>query len=92
VAGQHISMGGAYSWLAHADAIDSTTMATDQTGAWVWDQVFGPWGQIWQQTGTRPRVAQILIFNVCVSAELNGVTMARCHIRPDTTVKTIFTF
>jgi RHS repeat-associated protein len=20
----------------------------------VWDQVFGPWGQIWQQTGTRP--------------------------------------
>ncbi|HXH49842.1 MAG TPA: hypothetical protein VNM47_10890, partial [Terriglobia bacterium] len=54
VAGQHISMGGTYSWLAHADAIDSTTMVTDQTGAVVWDQVFGPWGQIWQQTGTRP--------------------------------------
>jgi hypothetical protein len=33
------------------------------------------------------RVAQILIFNVCVSAELNGVKMARCHIRPDTTPK-----
>jgi RHS repeat-associated protein len=54
VAGQHISMGGTYSWLAHADAIDSTTMVTDQTGTPVWDQVFGPWGQIWQQTGTRP--------------------------------------
>jgi hypothetical protein len=38
------------------------------------------------------RVAQILIFNVCVSAELNVVKMARCHIRPDTTPKTIFTF
>ncbi|HXH50760.1 MAG TPA: hypothetical protein VNM47_15565 [Terriglobia bacterium] len=54
VAGQHISMGGTYSWLAHADAIDSTTIVTDQTGAVVWDQVFGPWGQTWQQTGTRP--------------------------------------
>jgi RHS repeat-associated protein len=54
VAGHHISMGGADSWLAHADAINSTTMVTDQTGAVVWDQVFGPWGQNWQQTGTRP--------------------------------------
>ena len=54
VAGQHISMGGGDSWLAHSDAIGSTTMVTDQTGAWVWDQVFGPWGHVWQQTGTRP--------------------------------------
>ena len=54
MAGQHISMGGADSWLAHSDAIGSTTMVTDQTGAWVWDQVFGPWGHVWQQTGTRP--------------------------------------
>jgi RHS repeat-associated protein len=54
VAGQHISMGGGDSWLAHSDAVDSTAMVTDETGAVVWDQVFGPWGQIWQQTGTRP--------------------------------------
>jgi RHS repeat-associated protein len=54
VAGQHISMGGGDSWLAHSDAIGSTTMVTDETGAWVWDQVFGPWGHVWQQTGTRP--------------------------------------
>jgi hypothetical protein len=27
VAGQHVSMGGADSWLAHSGAIDSTTMA-----------------------------------------------------------------
>ena len=54
MAGQHISMGGAHSWLAHSDAIGSTTMVTDETGAWVWDQVFGPWGHVWQQTGTRP--------------------------------------
>ena len=54
MAGQHISMGGGDSWLAHSDAIGSTTMVTDQTGAWVWDQVFGPWGHVWQQTGTRP--------------------------------------
>jgi RHS repeat-associated protein len=47
-------MGGGDSWLAHSDAIDSTAMVTDETGAMVWDQVFGPWGQIWQQTGTRP--------------------------------------
>jgi hypothetical protein len=53
VAGQHISMGGGDSWLAHSDAIDSTAMVTDETGAMVWDQVFGPWGQIWQQTRTR---------------------------------------
>ena len=32
-------------------------------------------------------MAQTLIFNVCVSAKLNGVKMARCHIRPDTTAK-----
>ena len=37
------------------------------------------------------RVAQTSIIDVCVSAKLNGVTMARCHIRPDTTAKTIFT-
>jgi hypothetical protein len=41
VAGQHISMGGTYSWLAHSDAIDSTTMVTDQTGAVVWDRAGG---------------------------------------------------
>jgi hypothetical protein len=37
------------------------------------------------------RVAQISIFDVCVSAKLRWVKMARCHIRPDTTPKTIFT-
>ena len=37
------------------------------------------------------RVAQILIFNVCVSATLNGVKMAQCHIRPDTTARVAHT-
>ncbi len=42
--------------LAHADAIGSTNMVTDQTGTPVWDVVHYPWGQVWQQTGTRQSV------------------------------------
>ena len=41
--------------LAHADAIGSTNMVTDQTGTPVWDVDYYPWGQVWQQTGTRGR-------------------------------------
>ena len=46
-------MGGASAFIDHADAIGSTTMETDPSGAAVWDVVNGPWGQAWQQTGTR---------------------------------------
>ncbi|HUX44956.1 MAG TPA: hypothetical protein VMV57_09415, partial [Terracidiphilus sp.] len=33
VAGQRVVMGGSTSWLRHADAVGTTTMLTDQTGA-----------------------------------------------------------
>jgi len=53
VAGQRLNMGGSSSFLAHADAIGSTNMVTDQAGTVVWDTVFYPWGQVWQEGGTR---------------------------------------
>ena len=53
VAGQQISMGGSSSYLRHADAVGSTTMVTDQAGNEDWDVNFYPWGQSWQQTGSR---------------------------------------
>ena len=46
-------MGGASAYIDHADAIGSTTMETDPSGTVVWDMVNGPWGQAWQETGTR---------------------------------------
>ncbi len=46
-------MGGASAFIDHADAIGSTVMETDPSGAVQWDVVNGPWGQVWQQTGTR---------------------------------------
>ena len=73
VAGQHISMGGADSWLAHSDAVGSTTMETDPAGAVQWDVTHYPWGRVFQEAGIRQsevvmgldwRVAQTLIFNV----------------------------
>ncbi len=53
VAGQRLNMGGASAYIDHADAVGSTTMETDPSGAVDWDVVNGPWGQVWQQTGTR---------------------------------------
>ncbi len=53
VAGQRLNMGGASAFIDHADAIGSTTMETDPSGTVDWDEVNGPWGQVWQETGTR---------------------------------------
>ncbi|HET7215934.1 MAG TPA: RHS repeat-associated core domain-containing protein [Terriglobia bacterium] len=53
VAGQRLNMGGANAYIDHADAVGSTTMETDPAGGVQWDIVRYPWGQIWQQTGTR---------------------------------------
>jgi RHS repeat-associated protein len=53
IAGQRLNMGGNSAYIDHADAIGSTTMDTDPSGTVVWDQVNGPWGQPWQQAGTR---------------------------------------
>ncbi len=53
VAGQRLNMGGASAYIDHADAIGSTVMETGPAGAVQWDVVNGPWGQVWQQTGTR---------------------------------------
>jgi hypothetical protein len=39
-------------WLFHPNALGSTTMMTDQTGAAILDQTFYPWGQAWQTVGT----------------------------------------
>jgi filamentous hemagglutinin len=47
-------MGGASAYIDHADAIGTTTMVTDPSGAVVWDITRYPWGQTWQQSGTRP--------------------------------------
>ena len=46
-------MGGSSGYIDHADAVGSTVMETDPSGAVDWDVVNGPWGQVWQQTGTR---------------------------------------
>jgi RHS repeat-associated protein len=54
VAGQRLNMGGASAYIDHSDAIGSTTMETDPAGGVQWDIVRYPWGQIWQETGTRP--------------------------------------
>ncbi|HUZ46448.1 MAG TPA: RHS repeat-associated core domain-containing protein, partial [Terriglobia bacterium] len=51
VAGERLQMGGSSSYLLHADAVGSTTMATDQAGTVDMDNLFYPWGQVWQQTG-----------------------------------------
>ncbi|HKT10306.1 MAG TPA: RHS repeat-associated core domain-containing protein, partial [Terriglobia bacterium] len=53
VAGQRLNMGGSSAYIDHADAVGSTTMETDPAGSMQWDIVYFPWGQIWQQTGTR---------------------------------------
>jgi len=53
VAGQRLNMGGASAFIDHADALGSTTMETDPAGGVQWDITYFPWGQIWQQTGTR---------------------------------------
>ena len=51
VAGQRILMGGSTSWLRHADAVGTTTMLTDQTGAVDGDVEYYPWGRLWGQIG-----------------------------------------
>jgi len=51
VAGQRLLMGGSTSYLRHADAVGSSTMLTDQTGAVDGDATFYPWGQVWQISG-----------------------------------------
>ncbi|MGH7968122.1 MAG: RHS repeat-associated core domain-containing protein, partial [Limisphaerales bacterium] len=53
VAGQRLNMGGASAYIGHSDAIGSTTMETDPAGGVQWDMTHYPWGQIWQQGGTR---------------------------------------
>ena len=47
-------MGGSTSYLAHADAVGSMVMETDQTGAVTYDIRYYPWGQLWLTAGTRP--------------------------------------
>ncbi len=53
VAGQRLNMGGSSAYIDHADAVGSTVMETDPSGAVVWDITRYPWGRVWQQTGTR---------------------------------------
>jgi len=53
VAGQRLNMGGSSAYIDHADAVGSTVMETDPAGSVQWDMTYYPWGQIWQQTGTR---------------------------------------
>ena len=53
VAGQRLNMGGSSAYIDHSDAVGSTTMETDPAGGVQWDMTYYPWGQIWQQTGTR---------------------------------------
>jgi RHS repeat-associated protein len=53
VAGQRLNMGGSSAYIDHSDAVGSTTMETDPAGGVQWDMVRYPWGQIWQQGGTR---------------------------------------
>jgi len=53
VAGQRLNMGGSSAYIDHSDAVGSTTMETDPAGSVQWDIVHYPWGQIWQQGGTR---------------------------------------
>jgi RHS repeat-associated protein len=56
VAGQRLNMGGASAFIDHADAVGSTTMETDPSGAVVWDVTHYPWGQVLAQGGTRQSV------------------------------------
>jgi hypothetical protein len=42
VAGQRLNMGGSSAFIDHADAIGSTTMETDPSGAVDWDMVNSP--------------------------------------------------
>jgi len=53
VAGQRLNMGGSSAYIDHSDAVGSTTMETDPAGGVQWDMTYFPWGQIWQQGGTR---------------------------------------
>ncbi len=53
VAGQRLNMGGSSAYIDHADAVGSTTMETDPAGGVQWDMTHYPWGQVWQQGGTR---------------------------------------
>jgi RHS repeat-associated protein len=48
VEGVRLLMGGSTSLLRHADAVGSTTMITDQTGAVNGDVIYYPWGQVWK--------------------------------------------
>ena len=53
MAGQRLNMGGASAFIDHADAVGSTTMETDPSGAVVWDVTHYPWGRVFQEQGTR---------------------------------------
>ena len=66
-------MGGGSAFIDHADAIGSTTMETDPSGAVQWDLVNGPWGQAWQETGPHQSV---------VWAGLSCATRSRNGLRP----------
>src|SRR5438128_8531250 len=53
IAGRRIFLSGsATRWLFHPNALGSSTMVTDQTGAVVQDATYYPWGQLWQSPGS----------------------------------------
>src|SRR3989475_4094041 len=53
MAGRRIFLSGsATRWLFHPNALGSSTMVTDQTGAVVQDATYYPWGQLWQSPGS----------------------------------------
>jgi RHS repeat-associated protein len=52
VAGQVMQLGSGLEYFLHTDAIGSTTMDTDNTGAVDRDITFYPWGQTWQVSGS----------------------------------------
>ncbi|PYV35302.1 MAG: hypothetical protein DMG22_02760 [Acidobacteria bacterium] len=53
MAGRRIFLSGsATRWLFHPNAVGSSTMVTDQTGAVVQDATYYPWGQLWQSPGS----------------------------------------
>ena len=53
IAGRRIFLSGsATRWLFHPNAVGSSTMVTDGTGAVVQDATYYPWGQQWQSPGS----------------------------------------
>jgi RHS repeat-associated protein len=52
VAGQVMQLGSGLEYFLHTDAVGSTTMDTDNTGAVDRDITFYPWGQTWQVSGS----------------------------------------